>query len=436
MMARRGFATVFVVVAIAIATLVLLSLQSTALRQASAGREALATVRAEWAARAGLEATIAGLEFQSQQGAAVTAWDLFAEMDRVSAASLDGAEYDVRHTDEDGDEKEGVLDTHSRLNVNRLRFEDLMLLPGMTEDIADAIVDWVDADDVPGEFGAEAGYYSQLESPYEPRNGPVRTLVELELIRGVTSSMVRGEDWNLNGRLDPNEDDGDLSWPPDDADGVLDQGWSAHLTAVSDDRSTAPDGDARLYVPDASESQLTARISGLSALQARVVLDYGLRDGARLEDLVANPLPNIAATVPNLGVPASAVEALNEEQIEKILQECTLNEPDRGPVPGRLNINTVGAETLEYIDGLPTGFSDQLLFARSTRPEGFASVLDLLDIMGPVQVAQYSRLFAVESNSFVVSVRGRDTSTGIEVDIVAVLSRPELPVVITDCIVR
>ena len=34
--------------------------------------------------------------------------------------------------------------------------------------------------------------------------------------------FVRGEDWNLNGRLDPNEDDGDISYPPDNSDGKLD----------------------------------------------------------------------------------------------------------------------------------------------------------------------------------------------------------------------
>ncbi|TVQ80593.1 MAG: hypothetical protein EA380_03130 [Phycisphaeraceae bacterium] len=432
----RGFATVFVVVAIAIATLVLLSLQSTALRQASAGREALARVRAEWAARAGVEATIAVLEFQTQQGGSVTAWDLFAAMDEVSAGTLDGAEYDIRHTDDRGNERPGVMDAHSRLNVNRMQFDDLMLLPGMTEDVADAILDWIDPDDVPREFGAEAGYYLALPSPYEPRNGPMRTLAELELVRGVRPEQVRGEDWNMNSRLDPNEDDGDLSWPPDSANGILDQGWGAYLTAASIDQSPTPTGQERLYLLDASEAQLVNRITGINPLQARVILDFASQDNARLEDLIARPLPNLASSVPNLGAPAQSVPALTEDQIRKILEECTLHDPNGPPVPGRLNINTVGMETLQYIAGLPVGFADQLVFARNTRPEGFTSVLDLLDIMGPVQVAQYSRLFAVESNTFVVSARGRDVSTGIEVDVVAVIARPRLPVVIYDCTVR
>ena len=48
-------ALLIVLFAISIATIVLVSLQSTALRQATHGREALARVRAHWAARAGIE---------------------------------------------------------------------------------------------------------------------------------------------------------------------------------------------------------------------------------------------------------------------------------------------------------------------------------------------------------------------------------------------
>ena len=37
-----------------------------------------------------------------------------------------------------------------------------MGLPGMTEDVADAILDWLDTDDEPRELGAEIEYYSGL----------------------------------------------------------------------------------------------------------------------------------------------------------------------------------------------------------------------------------------------------------------------------------
>jgi general secretion pathway protein K len=56
-----------------------------------------------------------------------------------------------------------------------------------------AIKDWMDEDDEPtGEFGAETDYYKSLEKPYECKNGPLASLDEFQLIRGVSSSLYHG----------------------------------------------------------------------------------------------------------------------------------------------------------------------------------------------------------------------------------------------------
>ena len=44
------------------------------------------------------------------------------------------------------------------------------------------------------------------------------------MVRGVSSDLFAGEDANQNGLLDPEEDDGDNSYPPDNRDGILDAG--------------------------------------------------------------------------------------------------------------------------------------------------------------------------------------------------------------------
>ena len=58
----------------------------------------------------------------------------------------------------------------------------LMAMPGMTDDVADAILDWIDEDDEPREYGAEWDYYAQLQPPYKPKNGPLDTVEELLLV--------------------------------------------------------------------------------------------------------------------------------------------------------------------------------------------------------------------------------------------------------------
>jgi type II secretory pathway component PulK len=122
----------------------------------------------------------------------------------------------------------------------------LLYLPNMTRDIADAMLDWVDPDDDPRPYGAEGGDYGVRDPPYKARNGAMATLDELLLIRGVTPRLLYGEDANLNGVLDPNEDDGERSYPKDNADGVLDRGWLTYLSVYSHDSNTDKFGRTRI----------------------------------------------------------------------------------------------------------------------------------------------------------------------------------------------
>ena len=80
-----------------------------------------------------------------------------------------------------------------------------MQLPGMTEALADALLDWVDTDESPRGFGAEAEYYETLSPPYAPRNGLPECLDELLLVRDVTRQLLYGGDDNRNDQLEPEE---------------------------------------------------------------------------------------------------------------------------------------------------------------------------------------------------------------------------------------
>ncbi len=157
----------------------------------------------------------------------------------------------------------GLMNESARLNLNTLfnynldeetqRFM-LLALPGMTDDVADAILDWIDTDDDPRGSGAESDYYLGLVPPYECKNGPIESLDELLLVRGVTPELLYGEDANRNGLLDPNENDGPSSLPYDNADGVLEPGWYVYLTTDSGESNLRSDGTAKI---DVNQSLLT-----------------------------------------------------------------------------------------------------------------------------------------------------------------------------------
>jgi len=57
------------------------------------------------------------------------------------------------------------------------------------DEIADAILDWRDADDLVRTNGAEADYYAGKGLPYRPANGPFKVLTELLLVRGISPGL-------------------------------------------------------------------------------------------------------------------------------------------------------------------------------------------------------------------------------------------------------
>ncbi len=136
----------------------------------------------------------------------------------------------------------GVTDESSKLNLNRAPRRQLrkLLEQVLPEDaptgaLIDALIDWRDRDSEPGLEGAEDDYYLLLETPYTIKNGDFDTVEELLLVKGFSATYLFGEDVNRNGLLDPNEDDGDRTFPPDNEDGQLSRGLHPYLTVWSRD---------------------------------------------------------------------------------------------------------------------------------------------------------------------------------------------------------
>jgi hypothetical protein len=60
------------------------------------------------------------------------------------------------------------------------------------DQVADALLDWRDPDDLVRSDGAEKDFYQQEGLSYEPANGPFKTLTEMLLVRGVTPELFWG----------------------------------------------------------------------------------------------------------------------------------------------------------------------------------------------------------------------------------------------------
>ncbi len=169
----------------------------------------------------------------------------------------------------------GVVDEAGKVNLNALIKIDpsgqvahdlLMKLPNMTEDVADAIIDWIDPDDEPRANGAESQYYTGLSPGYRCKNGPLDSLEELLLVRGVTPELLLGTDRNRNGIADPDEGDDGMG------NGTLaDRGWSAYLTVYSRERNVDSTGNPRININD---SDLTTLYQSLSDALGAPLADF------------------------------------------------------------------------------------------------------------------------------------------------------------------
>jgi general secretion pathway protein K len=73
------------------------------------------------------------------------------------------------------------------------QLERLFALLDIDPELIDPIVDWLDSDDTAGPSGAEDSYYKGLSPPYPCKNGPLTTLEELILIKGMTEEILYGD---------------------------------------------------------------------------------------------------------------------------------------------------------------------------------------------------------------------------------------------------
>jgi DNA uptake protein ComE-like DNA-binding protein len=217
-------------------------------------------LRCKWACRAGIEKAIGVLNEDLRESDCLT--DLWSDNDEdFNNISLEKCWFSVK-----------VIDESSKLNINTITKQQLLELPYMEEDIADAIIDWRDGDDTPGTAGVEGGYYENLPIGYKIRNGPFKTIRELLLVKGVTEELLYGEDTNFNGLLDYNERDGNESPPNDNSDDVLDVGWIAYLTCYSYDKNVDADGNQRVNINQANERQLQNSL-GIRGSQAQWIVE-------------------------------------------------------------------------------------------------------------------------------------------------------------------
>jgi type II secretory pathway component PulK len=251
----------------------------------------------------------------------------------------------------------------------------------MTFDLALAIVNWRDANiNGSADGGAVDTDYQMLNPAYHCKNAPFESIEELRLVYGMDLETLFGEDANLNGVMDPNENDGDQSPPQDDSNGKLDPGlleyvtvWTREpnsgLTNVNDAASLRPLLEEMLGSDRATQIIAAAQLSptttnGSSAPPIRSSTQRAY--GSALDFFLA-----------------SGMSSQEFAQIADYIVASTNNEPY---TEGLININTASETVLGCIPGIGTNNASAVVAYRQSN--GGGSVAWLVDAIGPEAARQ------------------------------------------------
>jgi type II secretory pathway component PulK len=330
----------------------------------------------------------------------------------------------------------GLENESAKINLNLLLTIDqqnqgagrtmLLNLPGMTEDIADCIMDWIDSDDDEREFGAESDYYMSQSPPYTTANAVPQTLDELLLVKGVTPSLLFGADANRNGQIDPSEQSlvqnqtgsgsgasgsgsgsssssSSSSSGASTVDGEVNLGWSAYLTVNSAEANVQSDGTPKVNLNQSNLQQLYSQLQDiLDADQAAFIILYEQNGPASGTPPSGQATATPSSVQLNLTTPATTQLKSVLDLIGATVQVQVPNQSGQGTtpksvpspfssdtgamasylptlmdqttvssgttIPGRININLASQTVLEAIPGMTDEIVQAIMEKRQDDP--------------------------------------------------------------------
>lgn len=285
----------------------------------------------------------------------------------------------------------GLTDEAGKINLNSASLEMLLKLPNMTSELAASIIDWRDEDSDVTTGGAEDEYYLLLSEPYNCKNAPFETVDEILLVKGASEELLYGEDTNLNGLLDENENDGDNSAPSDNRNGRLEGGFYDYVTVYSVEDNTDSEGQERIYLNDAS-----ARTKLQEALQEVVSEDRALE--------IMNNVPISPSYDSVMDFYFSA--GLKMEEFKPLADRLTTSEEET--LPGLVNVNTASKEVLLCLPGLEESDVDALISYRETNADldSVAWVANVLDREKATAIGDYITVRSFQYSADIICLSG------------------------------
>ena len=251
----------------------------------------------------------------------------------------------------------GLVDEGAKLNLNNVNTNVLSYLPNMSQDFANAIMDWRGTNGIVSLNYASSGYAA--------KNAPFETVDELRLVYGADSSLLYGEDLNLNGILDKNEKD--LN-----GNGELDSGLLEYVTVYTREPNFHADGSTMTNVVTARAAQMRALLQS-AGISTSYVNQLTNRPYAGILAFALR-CKNIGISTPNFAMLSAYVTTTTNTYFRN-----------------RVNVNTASADVLTALfTGLNNNMDQStaesaaqtLVTYRQQNPDNLGSIAWIIDALG------------------------------------------------------
>ncbi len=250
--------------------------------------------------------------------------------------------------EDDGQLHFGLRDEAASINLNSASSEMLLKIPGMTAELADAIIEWRQSGNGPGTAGTESEYYLLRDMPYYIKDGPFEAVEEVLLLRGATEELLYGDDRNRNGILHLSRDAS--------RSGPLQRGLLDYATVYSIEPNTDAEGRERINV--------NSRDTGdLADLLRQAIPDdrvFSILERVRRR----RPFENVLDFYFRIG--------LRPEEFRPIADRLTT--VDREELIGLVNVNTAPRDVLMCLPQLDESDVDALLNRREAPDTDLSSI--------------------------------------------------------------
>jgi len=277
----------------------------------------------------------------------------------------------------------GLTDEASRINLNHPGGCDLAKIPRLTEEKVQSLRAVIGGTNGAGpglSSGESSGTPADTSTSAQPvtqfgdsrsvlgsagvrPGGSFATVEALLRLPGFSPELLFGEDVNRNGRLDPNENDGDETLPTDNRDGRLDHGMAQYLTTTAYDLDLTRGGQRRVDLNDPQAALPSTDLPPAFTNYVANLRAAGLR--------LAHPVEVLEATFrvkDEEGNETEITSGITKEELPLVLDLFTTGSETRRE--GLINVNTASAIVLATLPGMDLSLAETVVSARpGLRPE-------------------------------------------------------------------